>query len=80
MLLLLVEAGVLWTPLCAWCVCSVSAWTFVGMEQSALGCGQVRMDKHADGCWLSKPEAMIRARLGGRLCNGRADTVINLPK
>lgn len=58
----MVEAGVLWTRRRVWCVCSVSAGAFVGVEQSALGCGQVRMDKHADGCPGQK--AKIRAGLG----------------
>lgn len=47
----------------------MSAGTFVGVEQSALGCGQVRMNEHADGC--PSQNAKIRAGLGGRLCNGR---------
>lgn len=48
----------------------MSAWTFTGVEESALGCGKVRMDEHADGC--HNQTAKIRTGLGGRLCNGRA--------
>lgn len=79
MVVLLVEAGVLWAPLCVWCVCSVSAWTFGRVEQSALGCGQMRMDKHADGCLSQRAKIRARLGVGGYVMDGR-DTVIGLPQ
>jgi hypothetical protein len=39
LLLLLIEAGLLWAPLRIRNMCSMSAWTFAGVEQRALGCG-----------------------------------------